>query len=237
MASLVFFGGVAACLGLLLALVLGIWRLLGRNIVSFLVGFATALVLGVITGPYVIIGLVGMAFIANDAERRSEQPLVAKAYERPATLPARITHRFSVEITLKDEQGNRSRQQGEVIVTVVHDPKAFDGIGDGRLWTASGTPLSFSFGPHKATARWDARKLVDQCLLRRETKYPDYSKLYDALAALRGRCHNFTAAQFVTVDGKQRPIDWPEDVKAVNGPLTTVGPLAPSDPALTAMAR
>jgi hypothetical protein len=236
MTNLVFFGGVAICLALLLALVFGIWRLLRRSLLGLALGVGAALVTTVVTGPYVFVGLMALTFAAHDVERRQSEPaaVAARPYERPATLPAQISHRFSVEITLKDAQGNRSRQDGEVIVTVVHDPKAFDGIGDGRLWTASGTPLSFSVGTHRGVSHWDARKIVEQCLLRRQTG--DYGKLYEALAALTGRCHSFIGAQFVTVDGQARPIDWPADVKVAIAVLTTTGPLAANDPVLQALA-
>lgn len=231
MVNLLLLGGIIAVPAVLVLVVLGIWAVAGRTIVSAFLGLASAALLVVLAGPRILLLFIAMLFMANDAEHRARNrpaPLPQLAtYTKPANLPERISVGMHMDLEMTDGLGHTQEKGADLIVTVVYDPAASDGIGDGTLWTVTGAPLSYDLGGHQAVTIWDARKLLDICL--QLDAYADYGALYDGILRKYGTCYRLSVLGLLAVDGSTKPREWPRAFRNSDMSVWTTGPVA--DPA------
>jgi hypothetical protein len=239
MVNLVFFGGIALGIALLLLIAVGVWLLAGRSLAGGVLGLFAAGLVGIVVGPYAGIAIVGATFMtaAYEQEQRNRPPPptpdTGVAYVRDPSVPEALSHNFRVEFSVLDKNGNRDQQVGYVTATLVYSPAARNGI-DERAWVVEGEPMIFTLGSREIRTRWNAPELIGACV--RWHSYANYTDLFNALVTVRGVCPNFDANRLIVTESGGKV---PKGVRAASMMLTTTGgiaargvpaPVAPPEP-------
>jgi hypothetical protein len=62
--------------------------------------------------------------------------------------------------------------------------------------------------------------LISACFRSSSTTF---DSLYRKIEAFRGRCTEIGPGGFLLIDGKSRPIDWPEEISVANMTMVSTG--------------